>query len=146
MNTLIKNKNNGHGPASMRDLFFNDDWFNAFYENNGMKIQHFAPNADIIEKEKEFLITVALPGMTKENIKIDLLDNKLSISGEVKKEEVTEKDRFVTKEIVSGSFHREFKLGNQVDSSKIDASFKDGLLNITLPKSEKAAPKAISVK
>lgn len=109
-------------------------------------MQYFAPHADIIDKEKEVLITVALPGMTKENIKIDLLDNKLSISGELKKEEVTEKERFVTKEIVSGSFHREFKLGNQIDSTKIDASFKDGLLRISLPKSEKASPKAISVK
>jgi len=143
MTTTIKR--NSKPTPNLSDVFFGNNWMENFFsetsENN-----HFKPNADIIEKEKEFLITMALPGLTKKDIKLDLVENKLSVSGEYSKANHAEGDRFVSREIRTGSFHREFRLGNHIDSEKIDASFKDGLLHVTLPKSAKASPKTISIK
>lgn len=132
--------------SNFNDVFFGNHWMDHFFDAAAPEINHFKPDSNIIEKDTSFLITMALPGLTKKDIKLDLIDNKLTVSGEYEKEENKEGDRFVSREIRSGSFHREFKLGNHIDTEKINASFKDGLLHITLPKSEKASPKTISIK
>jgi HSP20 family protein len=144
MKTLEKRKMNQ--PTNLNDVFLGNNWIDNFFSNAIPQVNHFSPDADIIEKENEFLISIALPGLTKKDIKIDLMDHKLSISGETKKDETKEGDKYVSREIVQGSFHREFKLSNHIDTKKIEATFADGLLHISLPKSEKASPKSINIK
>ena len=143
MNTLIK-RNNRLNPMS--DVLLNNQWFEDFFKDAETNQGLHAPKADILEQENQYLITIALPGLSKKDIKIDLLNQKLSVSGSYHSEESKSEERYIRKELHTGSFHREFKLGNEVDHSKIDASFKNGLLEIILPKSEKASPKVISIK
>jgi HSP20 family protein len=142
MKTLVKT----NGRPHLSDAYFNNNWMDDFFGENLPETNHFSPQADILENETSFLITISLPGMTKKDIKLDLMDNKLTVSGESQNETKKEGEKFISREIVKGSFHREFRLGNHIDIEKIDAAFNNGLLNITLPKSEKANPKTISIK
>jgi HSP20 family protein len=106
----------------------------------------FMPEANISESDKSVEIAVELPGMKPEDVKVELHDRALWISGE-KKEEKEEKGKtFHRVERRSGSFRRMFDLPAVVEEANIDAKFADGVLKITLPKSEKAAPKKIEVK
>lgn len=142
MRTLVKTNRR----PNLSDEFFSNHWMDDFFSGALAETNHFSPQSDIVEKEKEYLITIALPGMTKKDINLDLMDNNLSVSGETEKETKQEGEKYVSREIVKGGFQREFRLGNHIDIDKIDASFQDGLLNIILPKSEKASPKTINIK
>ncbi len=142
--TLVK-KHRNHTPR-LSDVFFGNNWVDELFNTDMSTANHFRPQADVIEREKEFELRLALPGMSKKDLKIDLIDNKLTISGETAEDEKKEGESFLSREIVKGSFHREFKLGNQVDADKINATFADGLLTVLLAKSEKAQPKTILIK
>lgn len=145
MNTLVK-RNRNKSRNLMTDFFFDAPWMNDFFNEDLPMTQHFTPQSNIVEKDNMYLISMALPGLTKEDVKLDLVDQKLSLSGSYKEEKEDQKDKYISREIVQGSFHREFRLGNQVDESKIEAKFKNGMLEIHLPKSEKASPKSINIK
>lgn len=103
------------------------------------------PAIDIVEKEKAFEVTVELPGLDVKNIDLQLSDDVLTIKGE-KREEKEEKgkDRYVS-ERRYGSFRRSLQVPGSVDADKIEASFKNGILIVTLPKSPEAQKKAIPV-
>ena len=104
------------------------------------------PAVDLEETEDAFKITADLPGMTKKDIKITLENNVLSISGE-KKAEREEKDKnYHRVERSYGKFHRAFELPGAVNRDKIEAEYKDGILSISVPKTEEAKPKQIEVK
>ena len=89
-----------------------------------------------------------LPGMTKEDVKISIENNVLSINGIKKQEKKTEETNLIVNEIYFGEFSRTFNLSNDIKIDSIDAEYKDGILNITLPKVEEAKPivKEISIK
>ena len=105
-----------------------------------------APAVDIREDEKGYKMEVELPGLTEKDIEVKVENDVLSISS--KKEEVKEdKDKdYVHKERRSYSFSRSFTLPDNVKTDKIDASFNNGLLNISIPKAPEAKPKLIEVK
>jgi HSP20 family protein len=106
------------------------------------------PAVDIIEKPNEFRITAELPGMSDKDIDVKCADGVLTMRSE-KKEEMEEKDEdYFLSERRYGSFHRSFRLPESVDEDKIDATFKNGVLTITLPKraESKKAEKKISIK
>lgn len=104
----------------------------------------FSPRVDILEDEKHFELHVSLPGMKKEDIKIDLKNDVLSISGERKLSRKEEKEtRYHLVETAYGSFSRSFNLPETVSKESISAEFKDGILQLVLPKTE---PKDNSVK
>jgi HSP20 family protein len=106
----------------------------------------WAPLVDISEDEKEFLVRVELPGLRKEEVKVTVDNGVLTISGErkVEKEEKTRKYHRVERSY--GKFERNFTLPDKVDSAKVTAEFKEGMLEVCLPKTEKAASKALEVK
>jgi len=104
------------------------------------------PDVDIKEKADEIIITAELPGMKKEDIKLTIHDNVLQICGEKKREAEEKDESYHRVERIYGSFSRTFTLPSLVEASKIEALFKDGILQITLPKSEKAKPKEIDIK
>lgn len=97
-----------------------------------------APAVDIAEKEKEYEITAELPGMEEKNIDVKFANGMLTIKGE-KKEEKEEKEKdYYLSERRFGSFQRSFTVPEGVDTDKIDASFKNGVLTVILPKSKEA--------
>lgn len=105
----------------------------------------WAPAVDIKETESAFTIEAELPGMSREDVKVTVHDGVLSIQGERRKEEETGDKKHHRVERVFGSFTRRFTLPDNVDQGNIAASFKDGVLTLTLSKVEPPEPKAIEV-
>lgn len=101
----------------------------------------FSPSVDIEEKENAYIVTTDLPGFKKEDIKIEMADNVLTISGERMKEAGDKK----YSERSWGKFQRTFSLPVHVAGDKIEASYKDGVLEVTLPKAENAKSRSIKV-
>jgi HSP20 family molecular chaperone IbpA len=104
----------------------------------------FTPEVDIFENEQQINLLADMPGVAPEDVKIDLNDGVLSISGEVQPfEGKDETDLLVEFEI--GRYYRQFTLSEVVDQSNIEAKLEDGVLRLTLPKAEKAIPRQIAV-
>lgn len=123
---------------SMLDEMFNGDWLEntdqtpAFGRNT--------PAVNVKENDDKFIVEVAAPGMKKEDFEIELNNNLLSISSEVKEENKTEdkEEKYTRREFRYASFKRSFTLPESIDNSKIAADYKDGVLKIELPKREEA--------
>jgi len=111
-----------------------------------MATSYFAPAVDIAEQENEYVVKVELPGVAKEDVKISVESNILTIKGEKKQEKEEKNKNFHRVERSYGSFQRSFTLPSTVKNDKIDALFNSGILTITMPKSEEAKPKQIEVK
>jgi HSP20 family protein len=101
---------------------------------------------DIFEEGDSVIIKSEMPGMTKEDIEVNLTDDSVTISGEKKKEEKVKKKDYYHLERSYGSFKRSFALPSEVQSDKAKASFKDGVLEVRVPKSEEAKKKEKKVK
>jgi HSP20 family protein len=122
-----------------------DKWFDEAADANSPANGTWHPAVDVYETEGSYVLKAELPGVSKEDIKIDVNNNALTIKGEKKFEEKTEKDNYMRVERRYGSFTRTFALSDKVDSGNIKAAFKDGVLEVTLPKKEEAKPKEIKV-
>lgn len=109
-------------------------------------VAEWSPLVDITEDDKEYLVKAEIPEMKKEEIKINVHDDVLSISGERKYEKEEKGRKYHRVERAYGSFMRSFTLPEDADGSKVNAEYKEGVLKVHLPKSEKAKPKAIEVK
>ena len=103
------------------------------------------PAIDIRENETGFVVVADLPGMTAEDVKISVKENGLMITGEKKQEEKTEESTYYRIERSYGSFERSFRLPSKIDTEKITAEYKNGVLTVTLPKVEEVKPKEITV-
>ena len=106
----------------------------------------WAPPVDIQETDKEYLIKAELPEMKKEDVKVEMLDGVLTIEGERKQEKEEKGKKFHKVERSYGKFVRQFALPSEVEPTKVEAEYKDGVLNVHLPKTVAAKPKQIEVK
>ncbi|MDR4503747.1 MAG: Hsp20/alpha crystallin family protein [Candidatus Scalindua sp.] len=106
----------------------------------------WAPRVDIAETDKEFVIKAEIPEVKKEDVKVTVDNGVLSIRGERKQEKEEKGKKFHRVERRYGSFARSFTLPGNVDTTKIKASFKDGMLNLQIQKTEEVKSKAIHVK
>ena len=126
-----------------------DKFFNEFgwgqEQTEELDEASWAPKVDIYETKDNYVLNAELPGLTKEDISIDLNDNTLTLKGERKFEEKVEKDNYVRVERSYGSFARSFVLSDNVNAEAVTANYKDGMLEVTLPKKEEAKPKEIKV-
>lgn len=111
-----------------------------------MIVADWTPSVDISETEGEYQIKAEIPDVKKEDVKVTLEDGVLTIQGERKQEKEEKGKKFHRIERSYGSFVRSFSLPDVIEEEKVKAEFKDGVLNLHLPKSEKAKPKAIEVK
>lgn len=111
-----------------------------------MTVAEWSPLVDISEDEKEYLVKAELPEIRKEDVKLKVQDNVLSISGERRSEKEDKGKRYHRIERAYGSFLRSFTLPEDADGTHVSAEYKDGILRVHVPKSEKAAPKSIEVK
>ena len=105
----------------------------------------FTPNVDIFETEKEIIMLADIPGVKAPDLTIDLRDDTLTFSGEVKPLNRPEEDDILI-EYQFGRYYRQFTLAEVIDQSKIDAALNDGVLRLALPKLEKAMPRQITIK
>ena len=121
--------------------FSNSDDEMTEYEN-----AVWTPLTDISEDEDNFILKLDLPGVKKEDVKINYENGQLSISGERKQETEKKTSKYHRVERSYGKYFRSFNLPSKIKEDKIDAEFKDGQLKITVPKSEEAKPKQIEVK
>lgn len=128
------------------DHFFDDlAPFSWNRENGGKALSTWSPSADITEDEKEFQILMDIPGMDKDDIKVNIQDGRVTVTGERKTEEKEEKADFIRQERYYGSFFRSFKLSEKVKEDDIKASFKEGVLKLLIPKAEVVKPKTIKI-
>jgi HSP20 family protein len=105
----------------------------------------FTPNVDIFENDHEITLLADMPGVTADNLTIDLKKSILTLIGEVLPFE-SENEEAVMVEYETGKYLRQFTLSSMIDQSKIDAKLTDGVLRLTLPKVEEAKPRQIEVK
>jgi HSP20 family protein len=102
------------------------------------------PAVDIYETENEYVVKADMPGVTKENVNIIFNDNVLEINGAVE-EGWKEKENLKYNEFSLCNYHRSFKVGNDIDSEKINASMGNGVLTLELPKKEAVKPRKIQI-
>lgn len=122
-------------PTSFSNLI--DRFFNESVARSGGAVYSFVPKVDIYETEKSFELHVAVPGMSKEDFKLDLNENYLTISGERKFTRERKENFFQSVETQFGRFSRSFALPENVDAAKITAKYDNGILEINIPKDEK---------
>jgi HSP20 family protein len=130
-NTML----NDFVPTSFSHLV--DRFFNESTGRSGGSAYSFVPKVDIVENEKSFEIHVAVPGVNKEDFKIDLKENRLSVSGERKFTKGEDEKHFCSIETQYGAFRREFILPDNVDKENIQARYNNGILELVVPKDEK---------
>ncbi|HMQ76246.1 MAG TPA: Hsp20/alpha crystallin family protein [Flavobacteriales bacterium] len=104
--------------------------------------RHALPSVNIIERDAEFKLEVMAPGYKKEDLKVNVEDNVLTVSAEKKNEEQKDGDRFTRREFHFSSFTRSFRLPESADADRIKAEYTDGILHLSIPKVEATKPKA----
>lgn len=104
------------------------------------------PAMDVTERENEYVIRMDMPGVNREDIDITLAEGVLTVSGEVRRQhEEKAGDRLIREERCYGKLSRSVRLGSHIDDKKVSANYKDGVLELTLPKAEEMKPKKITV-
>ncbi len=138
-----------HGQRDMERLF--SDFFDTFPRRwyhlrpgNGKHVA-IAPNIEIYEKKDEFVVKAELPGVDKKDIELTINHDNLTLKGEVKKEEEVKEEKYYASERYYGNFKRTIALPHEIDSEKAKANYKNGLLEVILPRKEEAKPKKINV-
>ena len=114
-------------------------------EAAGTGLSSWTPAVDIHETEDAFVIKAELPGVSKDDVSIDVHQNTLTLRGQRKHEAEVKNERYHRVERAYGTFQRSFVLPAMVDHDKVQATYKDGVLELHLPKSEAAKPKRISI-
>jgi len=145
-----KKKGEERGAARPLDLFRRqvDRLFEDFLGDWSLagRGQGFLPRLDVSENDREVVVTAELPGMDEKDVDVSLSNGRLVSSGE-KKDQREEKNRaYHLVERSYGSFSRAVDLGEAVDSGKAAAAYKNGILTVTVPKTEAAKPRKISIK
>jgi len=119
-------------------------WPEKWFRNEGM--EPTTPAVDFYEEKDEIVVKAELPGLDKNNIEVNLTNHTLTIKGEKRKEEEVKEKNYYRSERSYGSFVRTLELPTDVHADRVKATFKDGVLEVRLPKTEEAKKKEIKVK
>jgi len=119
-------------------------WPERWWPASGLEIT--TPTVDLYEEKDDIVVKAELPGMEKDDIEINLTDDRLTIKGEKKQEQETKRENYYRSERSYGSFIRTLDLPREVQTDKVKAAFKNGVLEIRLPKTEEAKKKETKVK
>ena len=123
-----------------------DHLLSNFMDDSQTYTSEWLPVVDLAESKDEYQLIAEIPGMKKDEIKVSLKDNILTISGEKKVEKKEDSDTIFRSERKFGKFERAFKLAEEVKPDGIKASYKEGILTVSIPKDiEKSLPKMISI-
>jgi HSP20 family protein len=115
-------------------------------QRESVALRAWTPPVDVYEDENEFVIKVELPEINREDVKVSVNENTLSVGGERRVENEEKRDNYHRIERSYGQFYRSFTLPPNINTEAIGAQFKDGVLRLSLPKKEEAKPKQIEVK
>lgn len=129
--TLVKFKKNA--PTDFMNSFFNDVWSNEFVPFN-RAYGRSVPSVNISENDQNFTLHFAAPGFTKEDIKVKVDGDTLTVSGEVKTDNNETKDNYKRREFYHASFSRSFTLPDIIDGEKIEGKYENGIITVVLPK------------
>ncbi|MCM8757246.1 MAG: Hsp20/alpha crystallin family protein [Candidatus Omnitrophica bacterium] len=133
-----------------REIMDVRDSFDRFVDNflgrsSLWGLEEWRPAVDIYEDEDNIVLRASIPGVKKDNIKITLTGDTVTLSGKSEETKEVKRDNYYRKEIRTGSFTRSFSLPCPVDRSKVSANYKDGILEVTLPKAEEAKAKEVQI-
>ena len=135
--------------SSLQDLFAIQEKMNRLFEetihrtefpDEGLDAALWSPAADVYETNDEVILSVELPGVRLEDVHLEALDGKLRVSGVRRSDQEVEPRQFVRMERIYGNFTRDFAVPASIDSSRIKATLKAGILRVVAPKTEKAQP------
>ena len=137
----------GHLPSFQHEMnrMVNEFFGGGNGDAAGTGLSSWTPAVDIHETEDGFVIKAELPGVSKDDVSIDVHQNTLTLRGQRKHEAEVKQDKYHRVERAYGSFQRSFVLPTVVDQDKVQATYKDGVLELHLPKSEAAKPKRIAI-
>jgi HSP20 family protein len=124
--------------------------FNQFFQGSngeeaGSKLSTWNPSVDIYETDDALVIKAELPGVSKDDVSIDVHQNTLTLRGQRKHEAEVKDEQYHRVERSYGSFQRSFTLPSTIDYEKVQATFKDGVLELHLPRLESAKPRQIAI-
>ena len=125
------------------DRLFND--FMSLKKTNGLKDFNFSPSCEVLEEGSNYILKVDLPGVSKELVSVEVDQDQLTIRAERKEEKKSESKKKHLSEMYYGSYARSFTLPGPVDEKKVDAKFENGVLTVTVPKTESLKAKQIPV-
>lgn len=142
-------------PFSEMESVFDDFFPRHWMSRKGLEFPNWpefrlhsdmqAPRVDVLDRDNEILVRAEMPGIPKDEIEVSLTENSVTITGETKKEEREEEGNYYRCEISRGSFSRTVSLPAYVDSKKSTAKFTDGILELTLPKTEKTKRTSLKI-
>ena len=137
-------RRSGELTKPYRDIY---DFMDRFFSRApfGEFTTEWVPSVDVSETDGEITVRAELPGMDSKDLDVNVAGDLLSIKGEKKEEEEKKDKGYYFSESYFGSFQRNIRLPSEVQSDKVQAKFKDGILNITLPKSEETKPKKVQI-
>jgi len=146
---IVRRRKAGGPLGHLRDEM--DDLFGRFFEDWGWPLARaergtWWPATDIAEHADAVVLKAELPGMKSDDIEISVVNNTLTISGEKKESAEEKSENYYHVERRYGTFRREIALPPGVDPDKVEAGYRDGVLTVTIPKTEKAKPKRIEIK
>lgn len=124
----------------------NNNLFNDFFEEISKFEKNFNPSLSLKENDDKYVLEMELPGVKKEDIKIEVNKNILTVSGKKEEKNKEENSKFIVRESSFGEFSRSVNLGDNVDLENIEANMKDGELILTIPKKETKEIKKIEIK
>jgi HSP20 family protein len=124
--------------------------FNQFFQGSngeeaGTELSSWTPAVDIHETDDGYVIKAELPGVSKDDVSLDIHQNTLTLRGQRKHEAEVKQEKYHRVERAYGTFQRSFTLPAMIDQEKVQATYKDGVLELHLPKSEAAKPKRIAI-
>ena len=125
-----------------------DSLFDRFFDRSGSDegtSAVWSPRTDLVEKDDAFHLRLDVPGMSKDDISINLQNGTLTVSGERSSEKTEEGEEYVRVERAFGTFHRTFRLPDAVDPDSIEAAYEDGVLTINVPKTEESTRRRIEI-
>jgi HSP20 family protein len=132
-----------------RNLISISDEIDRFFEDFGLNLREsdtvWRPSVDLSETENTYEVKAEMPGMKKEDIKVEVKENVLTLTGEKKHETKDDKKNFHRLERVYGKFQRSFRLPREVKSEEIKAKYRNGVLTIEIPKAEEMKPKEVAI-
>jgi len=135
-----------------RDLFretFGDmfrPWHSALARRRWPEMKMFTPAVDVRENENEYVISADVPGLEKDDLEVSISEGRVIISGEKREEKKKEAEDYLSMERSYGSFRRTIPLPSSVDEDSVEAQFKNGVLQVRLPKTEQARGKRVDVR
>lgn len=142
----LTTRNNGMADFRREmDRLFDDFWSMPTASPGSEMTAAWSPMTDIDEEDDHYMLSLEIPGMKRDELKIEVIDNQVVISGERKTEEKRKEKGSVYSERRFGRFQRSFALPTHVDAEKIEAQYQDGVLKVYVPKSEAAKPRQIKI-